>query len=339
MINNIYAKIKDFLINNYKEIIFLILFYIALTFPLPYYIYFGGGTIDLNDRYTVENANKINGSYNLAYVSEIRATTTTYLLSYILPDWERIKIDDYKRTEEESAEDILTRNKLALENANQTAIYFAYSKANKEIETIKSNNYIIYIDKSVEANLKIGDIILKADDTKIDNIDTLRNIIEQKEVNDVIQLTLLRNKKETIIEIKVQLIDNQKKIGIDMVTINEYKSNPKINLNFKKSETGSSGGLMLTLSIYDSLSEEDLSNNLKIVGTGTIDENGNVGEIGGVKYKLKGAVKGDADIFIVPYGNNYEECLKLQKENNYNIKIIGVKTFDEAIEELKKIKE
>ena len=68
-----------------------------------------------------------------------------------------------------------------------------------------------------------------------------------------------------------------------------------------------------------------------IVGTGTIDINGNVGPIGGVKYKLKGAVKNKAEIFIVPNGENYEEAIKLKKENNYKIDIIGVNTIDDAL--------
>ena len=65
---------------------------------------------------------------------------------------------------------------------------------------------------------------------------------------------------------------------------------------------------------------------------------GNIGEIGGVKYKLMGAVKKKADIFIVPNGSNYDECIKLKKEKGYDIKIIGVDNFDEALEKLNKLK-
>ena len=80
--------------------------------------------------------------------------------------------------------------------------------------------------------------------------------------------------------------------------------------------------------------KEDITNGLKIVGTGTIDLDGNIGSIGGVEYKLKSAVKKKADLFIVPLGENYEEVLKLKKENNYDIEILGVSTFDEVIDYL-----
>ena len=90
----------------------------------------------------------------------------------------------------------------------------------------------------------------------------------------------------------------------------------------------------MSLSIYNKLVDEDITKGRKIVGTGTIDTDGNVGEIGGVKYKLLGAVKSKADIFLVPY-ENYDEAIRYKNENNYDIKIIKVATFDEALNTLK----
>ena len=92
------------------------------------------------------------------------------------------------------------------------------------------------------------------------------------------------------------------------------------------------------MSIYDSLVKEDITNGLTIVGTGTIDLEGNIGSIGGVEYKLKSAVKNDADLFIVPNDENYKEALKIKEENNYDIEILGVSTFDEVINYLEDIK-
>ena len=92
---------------------------------------------------------------------------------------------------------------------------------------------------------------------------------------------------------------------------------------------------MTALEIYDRLIPEDLTKGKTIVGTGTIDAEGNVGEISGVKYKLKGAVKEKADLFFVPDGNNYEEAKKVAKEKGYEIELVPVKTFDDALGYLK----
>jgi len=93
---------------------------------------------------------------------------------------------------------------------------------------------------------------------------------------------------------------------------------------------------MTALTVYSYLTNKDLAKGRTVVGTGTIDTYGNVGEIGGVKYKLIGAVKNKADIFLVPNGENYEEAIKIKQEKNYDIKIVGISTLKEAINELEK---
>jgi len=40
-------------------------------------------------------------------------------------------------------------------------------------------------------------------------------------------------------------------------------------------------------------------------------------------------------LFLVPNGENYEEAVKLKKEKNYKIEIVGVNNFDEALKYLK----
>ena len=72
-----------------------------------------------------------------------------------------------------------------------------------------------------------------------------------------------------------------------------------IKVKTKSSESGASGGFMTALAIYNALTSDDITKGKIIAGTGTIDSEGNVGVIGGVKYKLSGAVKNHADIMLV----------------------------------------
>ena len=72
------------------------------------------------------------------------------------------------------------------------------------------------------------------------------------------------------------------------------------------------------------------------MGTGTIAKDGVVGEIGGVKYKVLGAVRDGAEVFICPKENE-KEALKTVKDNNLKVTVIGVHTFKEALEELSKL--
>ena len=109
----------------------------------------------------------------------------------------------------------------------------------------------------------------------------------------------------------------------------------KIKLDFSSKEGGPSGGFMLSLAIYNRLTKEDITKSRKIAGTGTIDKDGNVGEIGGVKYKVMGANSGDADIFFVPEAN-YEEAIKYKEEKGFNLNIVKVSTLDDAIDYLRR---
>ena len=107
-----------------------------------------------------------------------------------------------------------------------------------------------------------------------------------------------------------------------------------IKIKSKESESGPSGGLITALAIYDAITKEDITKGKKIVGTGTISQDGKVGEIGSVSYKIASAAKAKADIFLCPK-ENYKEAKKYAKKHNLKIKIKVVSTFEDAINYLK----
>ena len=123
---------------------------------------------------------------------------------------------------------------------------------------------------------------------------------------------------------------------LESQNIKKIGSKYNLEIKNKNSESGPSGGLIMSLSMYNALTSEDITKGKKIVGTGTIDRNGNVGAIGGINYKLASAVKEKADIFICPV-DNYDEVKELMDKYNYKIKVISVSTFDEAIRKLEQV--
>ena len=334
MLNKVYLRIKKFMKDYYKTIIFLIICYFVFTFPLPYYIYAGGGTININDRVIVDGSSDSSGSLNFAYVRELEGNVASFILGNIIPGYDIEKQEDVELNEDETSEDIMFRNRIYLENANQTAIMLAYQKAGKEVSISSEHFYVIYVEEKEENGLRVGDELLKVNGKDIENIEDYTNEIQNHEVGDKIKVTVMRDDKETEVVATVKEGKDYKITGVSVSTIYDFKTDPKIELNFKDSEGGPSGGLMLTLAIYDKLTNEDLTNGLKIVGTGSISSDGTVGEIGGVKYKLNGAVKADADLFLVPIGDNYKEALKEKEKHDYDIEIKAIETFDEAVEYL-----
>ena len=315
-------------LNEYKYLgLLIILFLLFFVIKLPYIIELPGGILNLDSKIESDIKIKTSGSLNMAYVSEIRATIPTYIISKLNNNWDLIKIDD-TISSNETLEEANYRNKMLLNEANDVATIVAYEKAGKTIKIKNKEMYITYICSDAQTDLKIKDQILKIDNKKINNTEEISTIINKYNVDDTILIETNNGIKKT----KIIEIDGKKVIGV-LITY-KYEFDNEIKFKFTDKESGPSGGMMMTLAIYNYLTNDSLTKNRKIVGTGTIDINGNIGKISGIKYKLKGAVKNKADIFIVSE-KNYIEAIKTKEKYKYNIKIISVKTIDDAIKYLK----
>lgn len=323
-------KIKKYIKDNYLFIISCLILIFLFNYHLPYYINMPGGTIKVNDRIECKKCSDINGSLNMLYVTEYEATVPTYLLSLVIPNWDLERISE-QQISNETPEDIYNRNRLMLENSVDNAIYVAYTNSNKEIKVKSKKNIVIATTKN--NGLNIGDEVLEINGKEIENIEEIRNIIQNSAVNKKLLFKVLRNNKEEDIQVKVIKQNSKKMIGAVITTDYDYELDPKIKLKFRSSESGSSGGMMLALSIYTKINDQDIIKGRKIAGTGTIDYEGNVGKIDGIKYKIMGAHKDKMDIVLVPK-ENYKEAISVAEKNHYKLKIVKVETFKDVIDYL-----
>lgn len=335
-IQNLKERIINFF-KNPKEVVsfFLpIIITISLLIPVPYYVKMGGGTINLNDEISIEGEKEEKGSLEALYVREAKGIVLTYLLSYIVPSFEKEKIENTVINEED--EDAYNyRERLYFTTSLDSATKVAFEKAGKEVKISSSRFLVIYIDKSSKTNLEVGDEILKIEGEKVDSYDKMASLISKNQNKKQIKITVKRDDKE--IETSNQLInmDNEKKLGVVISNEIKYTSDPKVDFAFNGRQAGPSGGLMIALTIYNKLTEEDITKGKKVVGTGTIDTLGNVGEIGGIKHKLMAANSKNADIVFVPK-ENYKEAKQIKDKKNYNFELVSISNFDDAIEYLNK---
>jgi Lon-like protease len=93
---------------------------------------------------------------------------------------------------------------------------------------------------------------------------------------------------------------------------------------------GPSAGLMFALGIVDKLEPEDLTGGHIIAGTGSIDDEGTVGAIGGLPQKLVAARELGATAFLVPAGNCEEALANAQP----GLTLIRVETLAGALQDL-----
>lgn len=330
MVNKVYEKTKTFIKENYKTLLLFIVLIFLMTFKLPYYISAPGGLIDTSDRVEMPENMEMKGSLNMAYVTEMDGIIPLLLIALVNNNW------DIESTEEvtggvESIEDQRFRNELLLKEANSTALMVAYENSNIDYSKENTKDYVTFVYPEADTDLEVGDIITEVDGKKIKDKQEIFDLLSTKNIGDKITLKVINDDEEKTRHATLIDAGGEPKIGILVTETFDVESDHPIEITFKNSESGSSGGLMLTLTLYSYLNNIDLTDGKKIVGTGTIDASGNVGEISGIKYKLIGAVKKGADVFIVPVGGNYKEAKKVKEEKNYDIKLVPVKTFKEAL--------
>lgn len=317
-------KIYEFLKENIKSIIFIIIFVVIINLNLPFSVYAPGGTIDISKRLNKNTKSSI----NMTYVSFIEGKVPVILLSLILPNWDIVKNTDITYDGEEM-KDSMERDKINLYESISNAKYVAYKYVSKTLEIKKTDYYVTYISKNADTDLKIGDIIKTIDGTPFDPFN-INEYLEKLSIGTKIELKVENNNKEYTRYAKIIEIEDKHLIGINYSKVNEYEND--LEYNYKSSESGPSGGTMLTLAIIQELSEKSITDK-KICGTGTIDELGNIGEIGGVKYKMLGASKNKCDVFITPK-ENYKEASEVKKKNKLKIELIEASTIDELMEKL-----
>ncbi len=321
-------KFKKFLKENYRFLIVIALLLFFFYFPLPYYVMAPGGTINVTNRVEMEGYEvPEKGSLNMLYVSEYDATLAYLLYASLNNTWD-IGKNAERKISDESIREIEKRNVIMRDNSLDIATMVAYREAGKSIEVKSSKN--IVVATTLDNDLKVGDVILEVEGSDKTSSDEIKRIISEKEEGDILKFKVLRDEKEVLVQSRVAMQNNAKVIGVVIITEYDYETDPDINIKFKSSESGSSGGLMLTLTIYNAVSGKDIIRGRKIAGTGTISADGTVGEIDGVKYKIMGAYKDGADIVLVP-SDNYEEAISTKEKYGYDIEIVEVDTFKDAV--------
>jgi PDZ domain-containing protein len=91
---------------------------------------------------------------------------------------------------------------------------------------------------------------------------------------------------------------------------------------------------MFALGIYDKLTPGDLTGGKFVAGTGTIDDSGKVGPIGGIEMKTVGARNKGAQYFLTPA----ENCKAAAKDTPSGLTLVKVNTIDDALGALKDIR-
>ena len=150
--------------------------------------------------------------------------------------------------------------------------------------------------------LQKDDIITSVDGTAVSSPDKLTGLIRAKPEGTVLTVGYTRAGVAGAARIatKADKSGDPPRIGVGIDKKQPHPFTVSIDLD---KIGGPSAGLMFTLGIIDKLRPTDLTGGKIIAGTGTIDDEGDVGPIGGIPQKLVGAKEAGAQIFLVPKDN------------------------------------
>tara|TARA_B100000902_G_scaffold398847_1_gene467170 strand:- start:22 stop:1023 length:1002 start_codon:yes stop_codon:yes gene_type:complete len=220
-----------------------------------------------------------------------------------------------------------------MKTSENVAIAVALNSLNFEIETQGDGVLVVGIleDSPVEGKLLKEDLITSINNEEIKSTSEFIALLRTYEIGDIVSIGLVRNDKDISIETKlIEHVDykNEPMVGFLASTPNQRFVFP-ISVDINTGNVGGpSAGLMMALNVYNSLTQEDLTNGIKVAGTGTIEIDGSVGPVGGVKQKVIAAKKAGSSLILVPTAN-YDDAKSYIDEDT---SIVAVNTFNQALD-------
>ncbi|SFX29429.1 PDZ domain-containing protein [Streptomyces atratus] len=197
-----------------------------------------------------------------------------------------------------------------------------------------------------QGKLHAGDVIKQVDGTPVKQPEDVAKLVTRHDPGEKVTFTVIPARTAQAAEKAGKEPEGSRKIVI--TTAKAPKENRAIvgiqagtdhtfpfRIDIKLADVGGpSAGLMFSLGIIDRLTPGKLTGGKFIAGTGTIDDKGKVGPIGGINMKLVGARNAGARYFLTPD----ENCKAAASDTPSGLTLVKVKTIDDAKKSLEKIR-
>ncbi len=223
-----------------------------------------------------------------------------------------------------------------MRTSENVAIAVALKNIGYDIESKGDGVLVVGIldDSPVQNKLKKDDLLNSINATEISSASEFISTLRTYNIGEAVSIGLVRKVEGSMEQLYVEttLIEHIEYEGEPMVgflatTVNERFDFP-FEIDIKTGNVGGpSAGLMMALNVYNNLIPQDITNSMIIAGTGTIEIDGSVGPVGGIKQKVIAAKRAGAELIIVPNAN-FEEAKVLETDKTA---IIAVDSFTEAL--------
>jgi PDZ domain-containing protein len=242
------------------------------------------------------------------------------------------------------------------QSTQQNAEEFSQSQESAKVAALKQlgipvKSWLIvsavFKNSPAEGKLHAGDVIKAVDGTAVKQpADVAKLVTRHKPGQDVV-FTVVPAKEQAAAE-KEHRTAATRNVTITTTTSDDTGAKRAVvgispgtdhtfpfSIDIKLADVGGpSAGLMFALGIYDKLTPGSLTGGKFVAGTGTIDDDGTVGPIGGIEMKTVGARDKGARYFLTPADN----CAAAAKDTPSGLTLVKVKNIGDALGALKDIR-
>lgn len=235
--------------------------------------------------------------------------------------------------EDATAEEIEQRNtqEMALSQKHATA---AALKALKI--PIQQFSVVAELTEGTPAfgKLQIADRILQIDGKPIASPQDVVTLVQKHKPGEQVRFVVERaGERRTVAVVTGKHPEDAKLPFVGITPDRDYQF--PFSVTIKLDDVGGpSAGLMFALGIVERLTPEEITGGQTVAGTGSITDEGEVGQIGGIAMKILGAQRTGATVFMVPADN----CREATLDPPDGIKLVKVDTLATALSALEAIR-
>lgn len=225
--------------------------------------------------------------------------------------------------EQRSEEEIKEMNAQLMQGSQKNSIAVGLRSTG---EKVPQDNLVAQIAKGLPADgpLQTEDVITSVDGTRTRYVADVVERISDRDPGDEVRLGIERDGWARSVTLKTEDLGNGRAgVGIGIEPHYDYPYEVRIDAG---RVGGPSAGMMFALAVRDRITPGAMTGGQSIAGTGTIDDSGAVGPIGGIQQKMVGAREADAEWFLAPEGN----CGDVIGNVPEGLHVVPVDTFEDA---------
>ena len=224
------------------------------------------------------------------------------------------------------------RNLEVMQSSQELAIAVALDRLGYEVSVVGNGAYITEVTAGgpAEGIVMPDDIVVGFDGAPVEFVQDLIDAVRGSEIGATATLTVDRD--DELEDLVLTLGESPTEPGVPRIGVTLTDAGARFQFPIDViidagSIGGPSAGMMLSLAVYNRLTEDDITRGHRVAGTGSLTAEGGVQQIGGIRQKVIGAIGIGAEYILVPEG----DFAVAEEEAGDDIEVVAVGTIDDAL--------